>query len=730
MSVFQQRATGTLQDIDAAEVTRAASILFDLSAAVQIQGLPSGKFRILPADDSTGIVRTAREFGDGSGVYWTLNPCPIGLETAVKNPDIINRRWLLIDVDAERPADTNSTDEEHDAARETAGRLFDGLMDRGFPQPISLDSGNGWHLLYRVDLPNDDASRVILRDALHALGDLYDTPTAKIDRAVYDARRISKLPGTWARKGQHSIERPYRIAKIHFSPDNIECVPAGLLLSLAALRKKLAANPSRPPPLPPREQGPIWQLRAGDGNIKEYVRTAVLGESRRVREAAVNTRNNTLNDAAFRLGTLAGAGLIRDDEIEYEICLACRANGLMDTEEAKTLDTLRRAIKAGRAHPRTIPERSPSANGHATKTIDPKEPNKDEKPDQCSWVLGINDLDVAEGTDEELKATLYTAKAKKRRYQIWTLDELIGREFPAPNWAIAGLLSEGLNIMAGAPKMGKSMMALNLGITIAAGGHALGEIKVAPGDVLYLSLEDKDRRVQARARKMQTKLGSAGARRLSVVTTWPRQDEGGLWLIDQWVQKAERPTLVIIDVWGRFRTPRNVRGEMYEQDSTTLAAVKQFVDDRNFSALVLHHTRKAQAEDFMETLLGTQGIAGAADGVIHLQRSRGSNEAIVSIVGRDEPQKQLAVEFDPDTLTWRSLGTAEEHIGGKLQAAVLGYLRLRAGAPTFPNDVAEHLSEPADKIRPILHKLLNKGLVRRVGNAWAYPGENDGTAEF
>jgi hypothetical protein len=688
------RATGTLQEIDAAEVMRAASILFEPNHMVQIQALPSGRCRLVKGDDTDGIVRTVREYNDEAGVYWSLNPCDkaTGSGGGILANDMLCRRWLLIDVDPERGKEENTTDDEHDAAREIAGRIFDALCEIGFPQPISLDSGNGWHLLYRIDLPNDDVHKAILRDVLYVLADQYDTWEAKIDRKTHNANRISKMPGTWARKASHTKERPQRMARFNYVPDSIDVVSLERLKKLASRRQ--TREPARPPPAP--KSGPLFQLRAGEGGERGYAQAALRYEVQRVKLAAIRTRNNVVNDAAFRLGTLAGANLLMDQEIESEIVIACHANGLMESESAKTVNTIKRAIAAGRQHPRSIPERKDMANGHAktSDTATPTDPPKDE--DKCQWELLSNEEVLAEGLDDDLKATLYTGRPKRRRFQIWTLDELVTREFPAPNWAIAGLLSEGLNIMAGAPKMGKSMMALNLAITIAGGGHALGEIKVTPGDVLYLSLEDKDRRVQARARKMQSKLGIGGSRRLSVVTTWPRQDEGGLWLIDQWVKQCERPTLVIIDVWGRFRTPRNVRGEMYEQDSTTLAAVKQFVDERNFSALVLHHTRKAQAEDFMETLLGTQGIAGAADGVIHLQRTRGSNEAIVSVVGRDEPQKQLAVEFDPDSLTWRSLGTAEEHVGGKLQSAVLGYLKLRGGSPTFPSDIAEHLQDSPD----------------------------------
>src|SRR5262249_49700654 len=106
------------------------------------------------------------------------------------------------------------------------------------------------------------------------------------------------------------------------------------------------------------------------------------------------------------------------------------------------------------------------------------------------------------------------------------------------------------------------------------------------GDVLYLSLEDKARRVRARAIRMTKKIGNAEAgRRLTIATDWPRQDQGGLAMIEHWYKTVNRPVLIIIDVWGMFKTPYRQRGSQCEQDSQRLGAVRLFVDNRGTSAL-------------------------------------------------------------------------------------------------------------------------------------------------
>ena len=115
----------------------------------------------------------------------------------------------------------------------------------------------------------------------------------------------------------------------------------------------------------------------------------------------------------------------------------------------------------------------------------------------------------------------------------WTAAELLGEDFADPRFAVDGLFPEGLAFMAGAPKLGKSWMALGLGVAIASGGRAFGTVPVVGGDVLYLALEDSPRRLQSRLR---TLLGNdAPPERLHLETEWPRLDEGGTEKLDGWL---------------------------------------------------------------------------------------------------------------------------------------------------------------------------------------------------
>ncbi len=177
-------------------------------------------------NDVEALAQVAMEVApDAAGVYFTPNPVnpallarasnrarAVNQEPLSSDPDVVARRWLLVDIDAVRPAGISSTDTEHDAAIAKAKVIREALAARGWPQPILADSGNGTHLLYRVDLPVDDGG--IVKRALEALAAEFDDNLSHVDTKVFNPARIWKLYGTVARKGDDLSDRPHRMARI------------------------------------------------------------------------------------------------------------------------------------------------------------------------------------------------------------------------------------------------------------------------------------------------------------------------------------------------------------------------------------------------------------------------------------------------------------------------------------------------------------------------------------
>lgn len=192
---------------------------------------------------------------EAKGVFYTLNPLHRDLLSRKYNradsssgdlgcdADVLRRRWLLVDADPVRKAGISSTDGEKAKAQEAVTRVREYLTQCGWADPIVADSGNGYHLLYRIDLPCDDDG--LVKRALTALSLRFDTKEVTIDKAVFNPARIVKLYGTKARKGDDTPDRPHRWTQILEIPDEVEVVPSTLIETLAGEASTvISATPS------------------------------------------------------------------------------------------------------------------------------------------------------------------------------------------------------------------------------------------------------------------------------------------------------------------------------------------------------------------------------------------------------------------------------------------------------------------------------------------------------
>jgi hypothetical protein len=158
----------------------------------------------------------------------------------------------------------------------------------------------------------------------------------------------------------------------------------------------------------------------------------------------------------------------------------------------------------------------------------------------------------------------------------WTADELMAEQFPPVRWAVPGLIAEGVNLLAGPPKVGKSWLSLGLALSVAAGADALGSIPVQAGSVLYLALEDTPRRLQSRMGKILD--GRAGPRGLTLATTCPPLPEGGAAAIAGWLDRNPAARLVVVDVFAKVRGRPPMGVSAYDADYAALGYVKALAD--------------------------------------------------------------------------------------------------------------------------------------------------------
>lgn len=198
-------------------------------------------------DNADALVSAVGTIKSAKGIYLTPNPVDRALFARAANrlkragkgdgtqdTHVLRRHWLLIDCDPVRPSGVSSTAEEHDLALSRTREIDADLHERGWPAGIIADSGNGGHVLYRIDLPPDDDG--LVQRCLEALAQRFDDERVKVDAGVYNPSRIWKLYGTPACKGDDIPERPHRRSRILHRADELLVVPTDLLEALAAER--------------------------------------------------------------------------------------------------------------------------------------------------------------------------------------------------------------------------------------------------------------------------------------------------------------------------------------------------------------------------------------------------------------------------------------------------------------------------------------------------------------
>lgn len=242
-----------------------------------------------------------------------------------------------------------------------------------------------------------------------------------------------------------------------------------------------------------------------------------------------------------------------------------------------------------------------------------------------------------------------------------TASDLVAMTFDPPKFLVADLLSEGLTVLGGKPKHGKSWASLLLAWAIAAGAELDGR-KTLKGDVLYLALEDTRRRLQGRLVKLRDALGWAVPAGLTLQTAWPRADEGGLFAIADWLdQRKDTARLVIVDTLAKFRKPPKGQGSSYAEDYEAVGGFKSLIDHYGVSGLIVHHTRKLRGEDPFDDMSGTLAITGAADSTWVLDTVKKGADARLYLTGRDQPDATVQMTFSPDSGRWL-FGAAREGI--------------------------------------------------------------------
>lgn len=265
--------------------------------------------------------------------------------------------------------------------------------------------------------------------------------------------------------------------------------------------------------------------------------------------------------------------------------------------------------------------------------------------------------------------------SKTLELKVVPAEELLDTTFMPTGTLVDGLLGQGIYILAGAPKVGKSWLVLLLANQVSR-GEPVWELKTEKCGVLYISLEDTFQRIQKRLNDVSG--GTPGP--IWLATEALNIGEGFEEQLENFLAARPDVKLVIIDTFQRVRKAGQEQYN-YASDYEAVCALKKIADRFLITLLLVHHTRKTGSSDSFNMISGTTGLLGCADGALVLQKSsRLETSATLDVTGREVADSQFKLRFDKQRKVWEFIsfgGDAQEKEPDPVLTAVQTFIRER-----------------------------------------------------
>lgn len=243
------------------------------------------------------------------------------------------------------------------------------------------------------------------------------------------------------------------------------------------------------------------------------------------------------------------------------------------------------------------------------------------------------------------------------KLQTINASKLMDTEYPPLAFNINQILPQGIFILAGSGKTGKSWLSLDMCLSVAT-GNKFWDFNATKGDVLYLALEDTHQRLQGRLERIQD--DNTNIENLHLAISSQGITDGLVEQVKDFIKENPNTRFVIIDTLERIRNGEQDKS-MYSCDYRDMNKLREILDGNSISLLLVHHTRKMFDPDPLNTLSGSTGLVGAVDGVWVLEKEkRTEGKGKLTIVNRDTEGFCFKVEFLKDECKWLFLGNAEE----------------------------------------------------------------------
>lgn len=618
------------QYYDENTIRKAISILKQKDELFEIRIIGKGRRKNVISGYFTDADTLIRQFDTidprGTNIYITVNKvnmdcyareqhdCFRVTDITTRDHEIDSYEWLFVDLDPIRVAEISSTDAELNAALAVADKVYTFMKNVGFNEPIRAMSGNGHHLLYKIDLPNTDDNKDLIERCLVNLADLFNTDKVKIDIVNHNQSRICKLYGTMAQKGSSTKQRPHRMSCVTSAPTKVKVNDRSILEALAG---ELPA---------PQKIVKRASSTSGTFDIRSWMNEHGLEPLRE--ENKPGKIIFPLAHCPFDPSHVDGDSkifLYDDGSVGFR----CHHNSCF----GKHWHDVRELLEPG--------------------AYDNKNEEEDERIEDGWKKHKQQYLSIVKTDDiKEIKKHL-------PKLQSISAKDLQDKEFGERYYAVDDMIPEGETVIAAPPKTGKSWLMLDMCLKISNGAPFLG-FQTKKSDTLYLALEDGDNFEQERLNIVLNGQQAPDNFHFVFSNVMPMR-EGFLLQLEELIKQIPNVRVVVIDTLQFIKYRQEKQESAYECDYRTGRDLKEFAEKHNLAVVVVTHTTKQQhIEDEMANVSGTNGVTGAADAVIVLgKEKRTDKEAKMFITGRKVRQSMHDIRFNDTSCMWEYIGKAE-----------------------------------------------------------------------
>jgi len=368
-------------------------------------------------------------------------------------------------------------------------------------------------------------------------------------------------------------------------------------------------------------------------------------------------------------------------------------------------------------------------------------PFADDGSDFSDWARGKSREQVQAELNEIIQRTsLYqqpqekptepteASPASDKAPSIISFATLVEMELPEPRYIIEDILPEGLAILSGAPKIGKSWLTMGLSVAIASGMQALGHFETSVGSVLHCALEDSPRRFKSRLDKI---LGDASPpTRAYFCNDIPLMGGGKgpntIDFLETWIKgHQDDARLIVIDTLQKIRPIKGKHDSIYEGDYKDLEPFQQLAAAYSIAIILIHHDRKQESSDPLHNVSGSTGLTGCADTLWNLKKpDRHQSKATLFITGRDTEDRKGDLQFDKERGLWTWLGDSAELQMSRERVQIRDVLK-EADRPLSITEIKDALHKDYGATKALLYKMEKVGQAQRdIQGKWLLPPED------